>query len=222
MHLIGLAGPAGAGKDMVADLLIHRHGWHKFSFGDALYAEVSQAFGIAVRDLKDPTAKETPTDRLALMRCEDQDFVDCQLAGVGDEYLAMALMSEPLSPRYVLQRWGTDYRRDEDPDYWVRRAADTYSRCASGENPPPGLANTSTRFPNEVRWIREEGGVVVHIERPGCEPESDYVSERPVPWHPGDYRIANDAGLETLHQRVDALADWLDMTRNVRRGPLVG
>lgn len=52
MHLIGIAGKAGAGKDTVADFLVARHGFTKISWADALKA------GLAAMGFPEPANRD--------------------------------------------------------------------------------------------------------------------------------------------------------------------
>ncbi len=67
---------------------------------------------------------------------------------------------EEPKPRSLLQWWGTDYRRAQDPDYWVKRLRKTL------DNHQPEVALiTDVRFPNEADAIHAWGGYVVRVIR---------------------------------------------------------
>lgn len=199
MRLIGLAGRAGAGKDSVADVLEDLYGFRRFSFSDALYEEVADAFGVTIDSLKDRALKEAPTEALALRHCRDREFVACvRNLGVLEADIGII----PRSPRWVLQIWGTEYRREQDPDYWIRKAAATYEAAlASGV---AGLVNTSVRHGNEVDWLRSCGADIWHILRScGAEPVIAHSSEAGIPRRAGDVLIINDGTLDDLAERVE-------------------
>lgn len=226
MQLIGLAGPAGVGKDSVADYLVETHGFQKFSFSDALYREVATAFNVPIEDLYNRDLKEQAHDGLKLNRCTDPKFINIAICALDEESRARTgeyyLLPEniPLSPRWVLQRWGTTYRREQDPDYWVKRA-DAFvvefieslveERDDLG-NPirwsgHPGLVNTSVRFLNESRWLRETNGTVWHILRPGYPVSADnnFESEYGVPVRTGDRVLLNRGNLASLGTTVSLM-----------------
>lgn len=199
MLFIGLAGPAGVGKDSVADYLVEQHGFTKFSFSDAIYREVSKAFGFPEHELRDRETKERDNPRLTIQHCRDGEF-------------ASLLMSRGwhfhdwLSPRLVLQRWGTDYRRAADPAYWIKQAA-LYvkawleaSRTSAGDH--RGLVNSSVRFENERAFIRTMNGVLWHIRRKAAPQlaadTATYVSEVPLDIRPGESVLHNDYTLAHL------------------------
>jgi hypothetical protein len=209
--LIGLAGSAGTGKDTIADYLVEQYGFTKFSFSDALYREVSEAFGVSVEELQDRDKKELPHPGLIAHKCKDTAFfavmfVEAERRG------ALSPGFAQFSPRWVLQRWGTEYRRAQDPDYWLKQAALWVKAWLDvtkddGEH-HPGLVNTSVRFPNEQAWIDEMGGVVWHVRRPerdGCASELDYVSEQELPVGANDRVIWNTGTVEQLNTAVSLL-----------------
>lgn len=193
MRLIGLAGAAGAGKDTVAELLAERHGWAVFSFSDALYCEVARAFGVMTDALRDRETKEAPDGLLMPRRCADLDARAVLIQEAGSSVV-------PCSPRWVLQRWGTAYRRAQDPDYWLRRASERLAEFRAAGY--PGAANTSVRFDNEVDWVRCRGGRIVHVRRPGYGPANGYESEQPLPVRPGDVVLSNDGTIEQLYEAI--------------------
>lgn len=192
-RLIGLGGYAGCGKDTAGDELVARLGFEKFSFSDALYLEVSAAFDIAIDFLKDRDHKEQPTEFLALWRCRDEGFVDRMIDAGWGQYQAH-------SPRDILQAWGTEYRREQDPDYWVKRARDHYrARIAAGA---VGLVNCSARFENEAKWIREEGGLVLRVVRPGVTAVNAHVSDKPLPEELVDGEVENAGTRKVLFENL--------------------
>lgn len=70
--------------------------------------------------------------------------------------------AEEPKPRSLLQWWGTDYRRKQDPDYWVKRLRATLT----DHNPEIALI-TDVRFPNEADFIHSIGGMLVKVTRIG-------------------------------------------------------
>lgn len=195
MKLIALCGAAGAGKDTVADMLPAR----KLAFADTLYAEVAAAFGVTVADLKRRETKETPIRELA----QDQTFSDDF-----DEYIERVhgthwSDSEPRSPRQILQWWG-DYRRAQDLDYFVtetRRVLRTID-CSTDD-----FVITDVRFPNEAALVRQLGGQLWQIRRPGYEAGgTGHASDTDGSEFAPDRVVVNGGSLEDL--RATVLAAW--------------
>ncbi len=72
------------------------------------------------------------------------------------------LWNKPYSDevRRLLQWWGTEYRREMDPDYWVKR---TKLRAVAWQVEGYTPAFTDVRFPNEARMIEDSGGFIVRV-----------------------------------------------------------
>lgn len=207
MKLIGLAGPAGVGKDTLADYLVATYNFTKFSFSDALYDEVAAAFGIDKAALYERSTKEAPTPALQYWHCQDKTFQNLMYHLLLKEGVTYA-MDHWCSPRWVLQRWGTDYRRMQDPQYWIKRSAlfvEDYLRKVT-EDPETiagGLVNCSVRFENERAFIKQFGGEIWHIRRAGAEQslaanEQSYVSELGLPIAPEDKTVYNHGTIVQL------------------------
>lgn len=196
MQLIGLAGAARSGKDTVANHLVKAHGFTKFSFSDALYEEVSKAFRVSVEFLQDPRIKDADVPELALKHCWDEKFVEvARVARWGVEW--PAFRGTAMSPRFILQTWGTEYRRAQDPDYWIKRA-DEWLDFRLNYYLSDKFVNTSVRYPNEAHWLRIIGGRVWHVSRPNAPVVRAHSSEVPVPFKQGDQRIVNGGAIEQL------------------------
>ena len=198
MQFIGLAGPARSGKDTVANHLVKAHGFRKFSFSDALYREVSEAFRVSVEFLQDPRHKDQDTYLLQLDDCYDFDFIQVAVKAQGS-----VSCRNPHSPRWILQTWGTEYRRAQDPQYWIKRADEWLDhQITFGETK---FVNTSVRYPNECQWIHWTGGKVWHVSRPDCPVVRAHSSEVPVPFKQGDQRIVNGGSIDQLWSAVTYL-----------------
>lgn len=207
MKMIGLAGPAGVGKDTIADYLVEKYNFTKFSFSDALYEEVAQAFGIDKAALYERSAKERETPALQYWYCQDKTFQNLMFHLLTEEGVPFP-MDKWLSPRWVLQRWGTDYRRAQDPEYWINKAmlfTEAYLRNATEhpDTPRGGLVNCSVRFENERAFIQQFNGEIWHVRREGWgdsmgASEKGYVSEQGLPVGKDDKIIHNSGTIEQL------------------------
>lgn len=154
--LLGFAGRAGSGKDTCAALLA-RHGFTAVAFADALREEVAEAWRIDLRMLTDRATKEYAIPTLAIANCCDCEFV-VTMDLLGHDVLA------PRSARWILQRWGTEYRRTADSSYWINQALQRIARLrASGWH---RICITDVRFANEAALVACLGGEVVQVVRP--------------------------------------------------------
>lgn len=164
--IIGLSGPACSGKDTVADLLVTHAGFHKISFADALRAEVANAFLIDQVFLTQRETKEQPMRCLALSRCLDQNFA-ISMAGVCMETDPQFDVDAPRSPRQIMQWWGTDYRRHQQEDYWVSKAANEIRQLYQQQGFSNRVVLADCRFADEAAMVRELGGQIWQIKRDG-------------------------------------------------------
>jgi hypothetical protein len=70
--------------------------------------------------------------------------------------------------RPLLVCWGTEIMRQKiDPDYWVKSIKKTVE--INRKNDICSII-TDVRFSNELKWIKEEGGVSIFVEREGFGP----------------------------------------------------
>ena len=194
--IVGLTGAAGSGKDTVADILVQYRGFQRLAFADALYDEVRTAFDVPIGLLRNRETKETPTAMLTLWRCSDKDFcktVEDILAARG----ATQIDREWLSPRQILQWWGTEYRRAQRQDYWTSRIA-----AMIGEQPDRRFVITDVRFQDEADVVRDAGGIIALVVRPGIAPVSTHATESFWRNCDPDWKIDNAGSLDDLRITV--------------------
>lgn len=99
--------------------------------------------------------------------------------------------------RRLLQAMGTEVGREIfGSSTWT----DLVKRKMEGvEN----VVITDVRFANEAEMVREQGGMVWRVFRPGVGPVNAHPSDRLD--FEFDYRIDNDGSIEELQARVDQL-----------------
>ena len=208
---LGLMGRKGSGKDTVGKVLQEIYGFHLTSFGAKIYEEVSKAFGISIEQLSARETKEIPLPELVLSRCTDEEFWKVAILQLREEQAGRAKaegwMLTPandymLSPRKVLQLWGTEYRRKSDNYYWVREAALGLEKVNYTR-----VAFTDVREPHEAAFIkRRDNGIVVKIDRPN-NPYADigsaaHSSESFIDVMVYDTLILNDKNIADLRNTV--------------------
>jgi len=145
--IIGICGLIGSGKDTIADYLQNIHQFRRESFAHALKDAVAQVFGWD-RELLEGRTKESRHWR---------EQVDLWWA----ERLAMP----NLTPRHVLQVWGTEVaRKSFHNDIWIASLENKLRKTTDD------VVISDCRFPNEIASIKHAGGVVIRVVR-GPEPE---------------------------------------------------
>jgi hypothetical protein len=145
--IIGVCGFIGSGKDTVADYLTNFHGFRRESFANSLKDAVAHVFGW------DRTMLEGRTKQAREWREQV------------DPWWAERLNMPDLTPRWILQYWGTEVcRRAFHDDIWIASLENKL------RNSTDDIVISDCRFPNEIKSIKDAGGIVVRVVR-GPEPE---------------------------------------------------
>lgn len=195
-YLIGLTGRVGAGKDSCAAVLA-RHGYKRIALADAVRSEIAYAWHIDPRVLTDRETKDRPLPSLCVGNCQDPGFLRWAV------YVGHNLY-DPRSPRWLMQRYATEYRRQQDPLYWVRIVAEWVNRqLASGYR---HLVVTDVRLGNEAAAVASLGGALLRVHRPDLPPMEPDTTGHSSEQHaelPVDGDISNDGSLDALATEVE-------------------
>lgn len=208
--IVGLAGPAGSGKDTVADLLRTHARFNKHAFADLLRHEVCDAFAIEPLLLTYRPTKEEPHAALALAKCKDHSFIGALLycsALEAEDGSHSEILARPRSPRQIMQWWGTEYRRQHNQGYWT--GAVVASVNYSCKNFLMHHAITDVRFENEAQAVRNMGGVIWQVKRPGSAVDRTHASESDGSQFQPEAVINNSHDIRHLQSVV--MAEWLKL-----------
>ena len=145
--IIGIVGFIGSGKDTVADYLTNFHGFRRESFANSLKDAVAYVFGW------DRTMLEGRTKQAREWREQV------------DPWWAERLNMPNLTPRWILQYWGTEVcRKAFHDDMWIASLENKL------RNSTDDIVISDCRFPNEIKSIKDAGGIVIRVKR-GNDPE---------------------------------------------------
>ena len=105
-----------------------------------------------------------------------------------------------VSARHMLQTLGTEWGRAcIHPDFWVKIARAKTERIMNNGG---SVVVDDVRFPNEVAMIRELGGELWRIERPGVSYDGSHESEGGLESIIPDRVIINDGTIDQLKERI--------------------
>ena len=144
--IIGVCGFIGSGKDTIADYLVNIHEFRRESFANTLKDAVAAVFGW------DRTMLEGRTKQAREWREQVDPWWSKRL-------------DRAVTPRWILQYWGTEVcRRGFHDDIWIASLENKL------RNSSDDVVISDCRFPNEIKAIRNQGGIVLRVVR-GPEPE---------------------------------------------------
>ena len=110
-----------------------------------------------------------------------------------------------ISFRVFLQDVGTNCIRNRFPMAWVNALLIKYDAqyLPMGEaGDSPNWLIPDCRFKNEALGVRERGGFVIRVNRPGCKPINNHPSETEMDDYNFDAVINNDGTLQDLELKV--------------------
>jgi hypothetical protein len=140
--IIGVCGFIGSGKDTIADYLVNFHEFRRESFASTLKDAVAAVFGWD-RTMLEGRTKEAREWREQV-----------------DPWWAERLSMPTLTPRWVLQYWGTEVcRRAFHDDIWIASLENKL------RNSKDHVVISDCRFPNEISSIKNAGGQIVWVQR---------------------------------------------------------
>jgi hypothetical protein len=202
--IIGICGFIGSGKDTAADYLVNFHNFKRESFASTLKDAVANVFG---------------WDRELL---EGRTQASRQWREQVDEWWAKRLVMPHLTPRFVLQHWGTNVLRQHfHDDIWI---ASLENKLRTARD---SIVISDCRFPNEINGLKQQGAKVVWVQR-GVTPhwydiacaanrsdtkarawlkkENIHASEYSWAGTQFDATIDNNGSIENLYQQLKNLA----------------
>ncbi len=202
--IIGVLGPAGSGKDTVADFLAKKYGFTKIALADPLKRICKEVYSFTDEQLWGPSEFRNQPD------------------------LRYPTGRGHLSPRVALQTLGTEWGREMYNNTWidygirvaegVLLSGDRYSQKRGLYTPgfferlfsrkPTGVVFSDIRFKNEVDAIRKRNfGFMVRVKRQGLaavgvaghasEEEQKMLKDTDF-----DYVIDNNSTLDDLYKSV--------------------
>lgn len=205
--IIGVSGYSGSGKDTVGTIIQYlnclnpqssieqicsnyseyeywldeQSDWEIRKFAGKLKDIASHLTGIDIEDFEDQEFKKTNLSKEWWTTC-DEGY-------------------QPMTVRDFLQKLGTDALRNGLHDnVWVNALMADYKPDEDGDL--PNWIITDTRFPNEAQAIKDKGGIIIRVTRPGVEPINNHPSEVSLDNWKFDYTLVNKSDIFDLKQSV--------------------
>ena len=201
--IIGICGFIGAGKDTAADYLVNFHEFRRESFAATLKDACAAVFGW------DRTMLEGRTTSAREWREQI------------DSWWAQRLNMPELTPRLMLQLWGTEVcRHGFHDDIWIASLENKLR--TSSDN----VVVSDCRFPNEIAALKAQGGKIVWIQR-GVTPhwydiacKANKGDSKAIQWLKAegihgseyswagtafDYQIENSGSIDSLYKQLNDL-----------------
>jgi hypothetical protein len=182
MRIVGLVGPKRSGKSTAADVLVRERGFVSIGFADAL-----KDLALRVNPyIHEPPYETRPLDQIVEWRGWEE---------------AKTLPSV----RRFLQELGTGVR-DIDPDFWIDAWCTASNDHLARMRP---VVVPDVRFANEADHIRNRGGLLIRITRPGLDSSDTHVSETEQLGIECDVEITNNGTAQQLGDyTIGMVDDW--------------
>lgn len=161
-RIIGVSGKIGCGKTAFSKAFIDKFpSYEILNFGGILKKELSENYQFPLewtydQKLKLNVINPATTWETIIDYIRDYLMIDKKHIGKhnGD---APELPKHNMTVREALQWYGTDFRRKNDPNYWIKRMHDQLKHH-------PWAIIDDVRFRNEANMIRSLGGILIRLE----------------------------------------------------------
>lgn len=174
--IISLSGLIGSGKDSVADYLVKEYGFKRESFAGTLKDAVAAIFSWDREMLEGKTAEARAERELV------------------DTWWANRLGIPHLSPRWVLQYFGTDTcRKHFADDIWLASLENKLNKMKGQD-----IVISDSRFMNELEMLAKVGGKTVRIKR----------GDDPTWWETAQDAHFNHKAVETMDMLGIHRSEW--------------
>jgi len=189
MNILGLIGPAGCGKDTIANLL-KNYGYERVASADAMKEDAMRYFDIELSDL--------------------EYYKNAQLGITAMTKMDESITVGKLSIRHFLQTYGMDMRYRFGDDYWIDRSVSSKIE-ERGED--ARIILTDVRFQNEIDYIKSRNGLVAYVKgRSKLKGEQkNHISESLANSSDiedkVDFTIDNSGSLDDLEKQIKVFTD---------------
>ena len=187
--IIGFIGKAGSGKteackhieSMLPDVT-------RIGFKDALVQEIKDNFPDVLEEIINEEHKKNV------------------LQGILDNGWDVQRLFQEKPPimRRLMQNYGTEVRRGDEPDYWVKQWKSKVSYTGGH------IVCDDVRFKNEAKAVRDMGGIIIKLVRASVDSTDTHASEKEMEKIGYDHIIEIDEdSIAHLYSEVDLICKSL-------------
>jgi hypothetical protein len=252
--LLGVSGLAGVGKDTAANFLVKEFDFVKISFADPLKRIARDVFDFTEQQLWGPSEYRNKPDKRYPRNHSYPPGIKMNSKGVLTTPVCLCCGWDPgslvrnesespqcyLTPRYALQKLGTEWGRDCYENVWIEyglRLSKTildsptkfdYTNklgCYPSDrsaNPVQGIVIADCRFKNEIETMQAKGGRMLRLKRPGAGllgsagTHASELEQQSILDSAFNFVIDNDGTIEDLGKRMADVFD--DLTNDMVSG----
>lgn len=164
--IISLSGRLGSGKSVLANVCIEE-GFHKLSFATPLKTICCNLLGFET--IEELNSYKTKPIGIDIDFNKLSELVDIPINFVQDKCKSL---NKESTGRDILQVIGTNLLRSYDPDWHVKRTIKIIK-----DNPNINYVFDDTRFPNELKALKDIGAECLFVIRMKTDNISNHVSE---------------------------------------------
>lgn len=203
-ELIGIGGYKGVGKNTASAILRDEYGFKEISLALPLKKICAELTGLPYAHFEEQHIKDEPFSTPLTLSLPDLTEIVrlARLYGTitpeqKDSILDVGFRVDLLTPRHMLQFVGTDLiRKHVDSEFWCR----AYEKEVKQHQK---VVSPDVRFENERRTVRNLGGKMVLIKRPGTLKGDTHASENDYGFDMDySYVFVNDGSIADLHNSV--------------------
>lgn len=191
LHLIGIIGKAGAGKDTLGDYIKQNYNGVRYAFADPI-KDITRKMFLFDEEQLYGNKKEVIDERWGITPRQSFQVIGTNIMQLGIYgYMPNMLDKVPIHGFWVyhFKLWYNDF-------------------ISKPENKNKLIVITDVRFPHEAEMLRELNALLIKIERPDLNTDNkmyEHSSETSIDKITSDITIMNDSTIEELHQKMDAI-----------------
>lgn len=187
-NLIAFTAYQRVGKSTAAEYLAEKYKFQRINMKDALIAEMKEKFPDLLREI-----------------CIEEGlyFVWGGICTVLDSHIDELFKLKPPIMRALMQNYGTEVRRGDNPNYWTEKWKIAYAKLH-----PANVVVDDVRFMEEYEAVKSMGGIIVRLTRPDILSGGTHESETEQDQIEADYTIECEQGnLQKLYTALDEICN---------------